>query len=128
VGIPQAPQPYQRGDYLKLSDQSAFWAYQRLDTLSLIRYRDIHKDIRSALDPIEEEAFGAQASIEKKAAALFKSNPLKARAVLTRYVENMTLKAEHSARELFDTLSAKYRDGLPETTLGEDRLKILSQR
>jgi dipeptidase len=128
VGISGVPQSYQRGDYLKLSDQSAFWAYQRLDTLSLTRYRDIHKDIRSTLDSIEEEAFGAQGSVEKKAAALFQINQQEARAFLTRYVADRAIRAEESARELFNVLSAKYRDGLPAATVEEDWRKILSQR
>jgi dipeptidase len=128
VGISKVPQSYQRGDYLKLSDQSAFWSYQRLDTLSLIRYRDIHRDIRSTLDAIEKEAFGNQGGVEKRAAALFKSDPKEARAFLTWYVEDLALKAERSAQELFNILSAKYRDGSPAPTVSEDWLKNLSQR
>jgi dipeptidase len=128
VGISQVPQSYQRGDYSRLSDESAFWAYQRLDTLSLVRYRDIHKDIRSALDAIENEGFEIQESVEKQAVELYRANPDEARAFLTKHAEDLALRAEHSARELFDVLSAKYRDGLPQTVVEDDWLKSLSPR
>ena len=128
VGVSQTPQPYQRGDYTRMSGDSAFWTYQRLDTLSLLRYRDIHKDIRAALNPVEDEAFAGQETIEKEALALYKSNPLEAREFLTSRSEELALSAERTARELFDLLMAKYRDGMPVTTVGGDWLKFLSRR
>jgi dipeptidase len=128
VGTSQVPQSYQIGDYTRLSDNSAFWAYQRLDTFSLLRYRDIHRDIRSTLDAIENEAFENRDRVEKKALDLFKTNPSEAGSFLTIYSETLAVKAERSARELFDVLVAKYRDGYPETEVGNDWLRILSGR
>ena len=128
IGISQTPQLYQRGDYTRMSSDSAFWTYQRLDTLSLLRYRDMHKDIRARLDSIEEEAFASQGAIERKALALYKSNPLEAREFMTSRAEELALRAERAARDLFDLLMAKYRDGMPPATVGEDWLKFLSRR
>jgi dipeptidase len=128
VGISQVPQSYQVGDYTRLSDDSAFWAYQRLDTLSLLRYRDIHRDVRSTLDAIENEAFESRDRVEKKAADLYKANPREAQEFLTGYSDTLAVRAEHSARDLFNVLMAKYRDGYPETGVDEDWLKILSRK
>lgn len=128
VSALKVPQSYQTGDYTKASDNSAFWAYQQLDTLSLLRYRDIHRDIRSALDAIENEAFENRDSVEKKALATFKENPGEARTSLTLYSELLAIKAEHRARELFNELIAKYRDGYPDTEVGDDWLKLLSRK
>jgi dipeptidase len=109
-----------------LSENSAFWAYQQLDTLSLLRYRNIHQDIRSTLDPIEKEAFESQDGVEMKALGLYKADPRKAQEYLTGYSDALAARAEHSARELFKALMAKYRDGYPETNAGADWLRILS--
>jgi len=127
VGVLRIPQLYQRGDYTRMSGDSAFWTYQRLDTLSLLRYRDVHKDVRAVLDAIEEEAFAGQGAMEKRALALYKSSSLEAREFLTGRSEDLALKAESAARELFDLLMAKYRDGMPATTVGEGWLKFLSR-
>jgi dipeptidase len=128
VGVSQVPESYQTGDYTRLSDRSAFWVYQRLDTLSLARYRDMHKDIRSALNAIEDEAFQGQDSMEKEALALYQDDPEQAREFLTKRASALALKAQNSARELFDVLSARYRDGLPRTILGDDWLRSLCNR
>jgi dipeptidase len=128
VGVSQVPESYQAGDYTRLSDRSAFWAYQRLDTLSLTRYRDIHKDIRSALNAIEDEAFRAQDSMEKEALALYLKNPEQAREFLTKRASDLALKAQNSARDLFDVLSARYRDGLPRAIVGDDWLRNYCSR
>ena len=70
--------------------------FQALDTFSWLRYRDMHKDIREVFGTLEEEQFSKQAEIEKKALALYKSDPKSAKEFLTEYSSSRALKAEKS--------------------------------
>jgi len=128
VGISQTPKSWQKGDFTKFNPESPRWYFQALDTFSWLRYRDMHNDIREVFGAIEDEQFKNQAEFEKKALALYNSNPKSAIEFLSDYSTTRALKAEKSAKKLFYHLITKYADGRPRTEISEEWLEILNKK
>lgn len=128
VGVSKTPESYQRGDYTRLSDGSAFWAYQLLDSFSLIRFSQIHQEIRSIFDPIEDHEFIDQQKIEMKAVELYRQNPRLAEEYLTQYSLECATKALNAAKDMFYAMVARYRDGYPATTVSREWKELLNNK
>ncbi|MFH2025812.1 MAG: C69 family dipeptidase [bacterium] len=88
--------------------KSAWWAFNRVGTLSSQRWGDMHKDVWAVWKPMQSEMFKNQPAIEKEALDLLKKNPKKARQFLTDYSINWGNKVVERAWQLGDELWTKY--------------------
>jgi dipeptidase len=66
------------------------------------------KDIEAVWKPIEEKAWADQARVEAEALALYKQDPAKARAYLTRYSQDIANGAVDAYWKLAEDLWSKY--------------------
>ena len=87
---------------------SAWWAFNRLGTLTAQRWGDMRHDVAAVWHPWQEELFNNQPEFEKKAVQLYKENPEKARALLTEYGIKWGNKVVEKAWDLGDFLWTKY--------------------
>ena len=113
AGITKVPKAYAVGtaDFKKFSWESAFWVFNWVSNYAYTRYRDMIKDIRRVQVKLENEFFGAQAELEKKAVALHKVAPLRADALLTAYAKAASERVVSRWRLLGQELLVKYMDG-----------------
>jgi dipeptidase len=125
VGINSTPESWRAGDFTRFSDDSARWYFQVLDNYSCLRFNEMNADLRAEFDAIEADQFATQAEIEQEALRLYEINPKLAEEFLTEYSSQRALEAESAARELFQTLLAKYADGSPRATVSDEWLDIL---
>lgn len=88
--------------------KSAWWAFNRLGTLTAHRWGDMRKDVRAVWQPLQQELFQNQKSVESKAAALLKKDRRKARKFLTDYTTRWGTKLVNEAWKLGDFLWTKY--------------------
>ncbi len=128
AGISDTPKSWRSGDFTRFSPDSARWYFQAIDTLSWLRYNEVHADVREAFGPIEEKMFRMQPGIEKQALEMHGIEPLLAKDFLTKYSADCALNAENAARELFYMLLAKYADGRPRTEVSGAWLEILNKK
>ena len=90
------------------TQDSGWWAFNRLSTLTAQRWGDMRYDVREVWDPWQEELFTQQASIESEALELYKNNPETAARFLTKYFNNWGNKVVERAWQLGDELWTKY--------------------
>jgi len=88
--------------------QSAWWAFNRLGTLSAQRWGDMRHDVTKVWKPMQAELFLNQKSIEEKALELLKNDPEEAKKHLTGYGVFWGNKVVEKAWELGDLLWTKY--------------------
>jgi dipeptidase len=63
----------------------AWWAFNRLGTLTAQRWGDMRHDVTAVWRPMQAELFANQTAVEEEALKLLKKNPKKARKYLTEY-------------------------------------------
>ncbi len=88
--------------------ESAWWAFNRLGTLTAQRWGDMCKDVEAVWHPWQAKMFAEQSRIEAKAVELFKQNPQKAKDHLTKYSNDWGEKVVQRAWKLGDELWTKY--------------------
>ncbi len=88
--------------------ESAWWAFNRLGTLTAQRWGDMHKDVDEVWIPWQKDLFEKQAEIEQKAMELYEDDPQKAIEYLTRYTNKWGNKVVDRAWKLGDELWTKY--------------------
>jgi dipeptidase len=108
IGIDQMPASYMVDGRAKFRRDSAWWAYRQVSQLAFLRWQDMVKDIEKVWRPIEEKAWADQATIEAEAVALYKQDPAKARAYLTKYSHDMANRAVDAYWKLGEDLWSKY--------------------
>jgi len=108
IGIDQMPASYMVDGRAKFRRDSAWWAYRQVSQLAFLRWQDMVKDIEKVWRPIEEKAWADQATIEAEAVALYKQDPAKARAYLTKYSHDMANGAVDAYWKLGEDLWSKY--------------------
>ena len=86
--------------------KSAWWAFNRLGTLTAQRWGDMHKDVDAVWNPMQKELFDKQYVFEKEALKITK--PEKRKEHLTKYTMDWGEKAVKKAWELGDYLWTKY--------------------
>lgn len=87
---------------------SAWWAFNRLGTLTAQRWGDMRHDVRAVWDPMQAELFTNQEKIETQALELLKIDRDKAIKFLTDYTNEWGIKATERAWKLGDELWTKY--------------------
>jgi len=107
--ITDVAKPYKTPGRTKgFTRESAWWAFNRVGTLSAQRWGDMHKDVWAVWKPLQAEMFHNQPEIEKQALKLLKKNPKKARQFLTEYSVEWGNKVVERAWRLGDELWTKY--------------------
>ena len=108
IGIDQMPASYMVDGRAKFRRDCAWWAFRQVSQLAFFRWQDMVKDIEKVWRPIEEKAWADQSRIEAEAVALYKQDPARARAYLTKYSHDMANGAVDAYWKLADDLWSKY--------------------
>lgn len=108
AGVREISSLYKKYDPDNFSDDSARWAIDFVDNLLYLRWQDAYKDLQAVRDPMEKNFFEEQPQIDKKALALYKKSPKKARKFLTDYTRKQMEKAVDVYRRLRFKLISKY--------------------
>ncbi|PID91582.1 MAG: peptidase C69 [Bacteroidetes bacterium] len=88
---------------------SAWWAFNRLGTLSAQRWGEMRYDVNSVWDAWQAELFDAQSALEKEALDLYKAGKKEeCKDLLTTYTLNWGKKVVDKAWDLGDMLWTKY--------------------
>ncbi len=90
------------------SRRSAWWAYNRVATLSAHRWGEMRGDVSEVRDPLQEKFLSAQEEIAQTAQRLLKENPAKGRAYLTARTREACSEATEAYWNLGDMLWTKY--------------------
>jgi dipeptidase len=90
------------------SRESAWWAFNRLGTLTAQRWGDMHHDVDKVWNIMQQELFLNQKGFEAKAIQLYRDNPEIARKYLTDYSILWGNKVVYLAWKLGDHLWTKY--------------------
>jgi dipeptidase len=87
---------------------SAWWAFNRLGTLTAQRWGDMRHDVTAVWRPMQTELFANQSKVEEEALRLLQKNPKKAREHLTKYGIEWGDRVVERAWKLGDELWTKY--------------------
>jgi dipeptidase len=91
------------------TSKSAWWAFNRLGTLSAQRWGDARKDLDAVWIPWQNEVLEMQVEVDKKAMELYdKKNPQKSIEYLTGHTDEWGNKVVDKAWELGDYFWTKY--------------------
>ena len=88
--------------------ESAWWAFNRLGTLTAQRWGDMRWDVTSVWKPLQTELFNNQEKVDAEALRLLKSNSGKAKTYLTNYAIKWGDRVVERAWRLGDELWTKY--------------------
>jgi dipeptidase len=109
--ITEVPASYRRGGPLGrpgYTRESAWWAFNRANTIAAHRWGDMRKDVYAVRDPLHEEAFEAQRRIEDEAVKLFGEDPKRAIEFLSDYSNTCMKRVAEAYWKLGDDLWTKY--------------------
>jgi dipeptidase len=90
------------------TNDSGWWAFNRLGTLAAQRWGDMRHDVTAVWKPMQAELFANQKNVDAEAARLLTKNPKKARRYLTEYGMKWTDTVVERAWRLGDELWTKY--------------------
>ena len=90
------------------SNKSAWWAFNRLGTLTAQRWGDMRHDVDALWNPIQQELFDRQPSFEQQAVQMYKQDRGKGQAFLTSYTYHWGTVVIDKAWKLGDYLWTKY--------------------
>jgi len=109
AGITDLPQDYKTdGRTTGFSRRSAWWAFNRVATLSAHRWGDMRVDVAEVRNPLQEKLLAAQQEVAETASKLLAEDPAKARAYLTRRTRDACREATEAYWNLGDLLWTKY--------------------
>jgi dipeptidase len=109
AGITSLPESYTTdGRTTGFSRRSAWWAFNRVATLSAQRWGDMRKDVSEVRNPLQEKYLTAQQDVAATASGLFRQSPAKARAYLTQQTRDACSEASQAYWNLGDLLWTKY--------------------
>jgi dipeptidase len=108
-GVTDLPEPYKVDGRIEgFSNKSAWWAFNRLGTLTAQRWGDMRHDVDAIWNPIQQDLFDRQTAFEQQAVQMFKQDPGKGRAFLTSYTYHWGSIVTDKAWKLGDYLWTKY--------------------
>jgi dipeptidase len=99
------------GDMLTYSETAAFWVFNRVAHFAYLFYNRVMPDLKKLQQELETRFAGEIPEIDKKALALYKSDPEKGREVLTAYSAETAESTVSRWRKLGEFLLVKYLDG-----------------
>ncbi|MEZ5081908.1 MAG: C69 family dipeptidase [Bacteroidales bacterium] len=108
--VTDLPEPYKTpGRPNGYTTKSAWWAFNRLGTLTAQRWGDMRKDVNEVFNPWQKELFDNQKAFEAKILEMYTAeNPGETRQHLTKYTFEWGNKVVSKAWELGDYLWTKY--------------------
>lgn len=108
--VTDLPEPYKTpGRPNGYTTESAWWAFNRLGTLTAQRWGDIRHDVDAVWNPWQQQLFTEQAETEKQALDLYNpKKPEKTREFLTDYTNKWGTKVVDKAWKLGDFIWTKY--------------------
>ena len=108
-GVTDVPKSFKTpGRVNGFTRESAWWAFNRLGTLTAQRWGDMRKDVEAVWTPLQEEMFSNQKEVEAEALTLFREDPVKVREYLTEYSVGWGKRVVEEAWRLGDFLWTKY--------------------
>ncbi|RQV98328.1 MAG: peptidase C69 [Calditrichaeota bacterium] len=108
-GTTDLPAPYKvPGRVTGYTRESAWWAFNRLSTLTAQRWGDMRHDVMKVWDPLQRELFDNQKNVEAEFLKLYQKNPKNAQRSLTEYTMKWASRAVREAWKLGDFLWTKY--------------------
>ena len=108
-GISDVPESYKtQGRVTGYTRESAWWAFNRLSTLTAQRWGDMRHDVTAVWAPTQEQLFSNQKSFEEKALYYHDMNPEKATEFLTQYSMEWADRIVREAWKLGDPLWTRY--------------------
>ena len=111
AGVTNIAEPYYTCDTTTFSLKSAWWAFNFVANWAGLKYSYIIKDIKQKQDEIEIAEIEGIKHMDKKALALYKKNPKKARQLITSYCKTQANQVVKSWWDFAWTLVARYDDG-----------------
>ncbi len=109
AGVTDLPKPYKTpGRTNGYTQESAWWAFNRLGTLAAQRWGDMRHDIDTVWNTYQNKLFENQNAFEAEVVEIYKKDPVKGRAKLTGYTGKWGNKVVNKAWELGDLLWTKY--------------------
>ena len=108
IGISQMPASFMVDDRWSFSRDCAWWAFRTVSRLANFRWQEMTQDIQKVWKEAEDTAFANQPKFEEEALALFKKDPKKGRALLTKYSHDQANRAVAAYWKLADDLWLKY--------------------
>jgi dipeptidase len=109
IGVTDLPRDYKTdGRATGFSRDSAWWAFNRASTLAAHRWGETRHDVARVRDPMQQQMLDQIDEVDATAAKLFKKNPKKARAYLTKYVNKACRSVVEAYWKLGDYLWTKY--------------------
>ncbi len=119
AGISEVPASYARGDLQTFSWDSTWWVFNLVANYAQLKFSYMVKDIQAVQRELEGNFFALQPAIESTAAAMAKSDPARARRLLTDYCVSAGEQVDRRWRELAGKLFAKYNDGYVQDANGQ---------
>ncbi len=107
--VTDLPKPFKTpGRVNGFTRESAWWAFNRLGTLTAQRWGDMRHDVTKVWQPMQEELFANQSKVEEEALRLLLKNKKKTQTYLTNYIMEWGNKVVEHAWKLGDELWTKY--------------------
>jgi dipeptidase len=106
----EMPDSYMVDGRREFSRDCAWWAFRRASKLSYFRYEQMKGVLQEVWEPIEEEAFARQASLEEEALALYRRDPALAEAFLTEYTWGLADRTVERYWQLGDQLWVRFNN------------------
>jgi len=120
-GVTELPEPWTYTTLNKVDRENAWWAFNLVDNLALIKYQSTIEDIEGVRDPAEETFFAQQSDIEKAVAKVFrhpKGGQAAAEELVTDYTNASMNAVSDGYWELVDymlfTYYFRYSSGAPQ--------------
>jgi dipeptidase len=88
--------------------KSAWWAFNRLSTLTAQRWGDMRLDVQAVWNPLQQELFDNQQKVEEEILKLYRKNSKRATRYLTDYTMKWGQRAVEEAWKLGDHQWTKY--------------------
>jgi len=108
-GITDVPRSFKTpGREKGFTRASAWWAFNRLGTLTAQRWSDMHKDVQAVWNPLQDEVFSAQTQVEIEAILMYDQSPQNSIEYLTKYTEKWGERVVERCWKLGDELWTKY--------------------
>jgi len=109
MGVSKLPTEYETdGRTTGYSRASAWWAFNRVATISAHRWGEMKKDVAQVQGKLQQQIFDNQQEVEQTAITMLKKNPKKARLYLTRYLQKACASVVKSYWDLGDYLWSTY--------------------
>jgi dipeptidase len=111
AGVTELPEGFQYCGQKRFRTDSACWAFRRANRLSTVDWNVAGPRIEGTVKEFEDQAFEELPGVDEKFMELYKENPKKARAFLTKYTGDFARTTMHRWWELGDEFWGRFARG-----------------